>query len=177
MAEAPEGGNVLTRKIGPLPTWVWTAIVGGVIVLWALYQRSKSGSSSSGVDTAAAQASTTPPDVFMVSPNPTTPAGTGTDTTTTTGTQTTPPEQPAPTPTPTPTPGSSSTGPAPVPLKKVGTGKVRIGSSQDLYYLAKQLGVSYNALLKANPALKKYEGTGKGIPSGTTINVPKGAKV
>lgn len=40
--------NVFTRKIGPLPMWVWLAIIAAVIVLWALWSGRKSKTSSSG---------------------------------------------------------------------------------------------------------------------------------
>ena len=39
-------GNVLTRKIGPLPTYGWVAIVGGGILVWAYFAHRNSSSSS-----------------------------------------------------------------------------------------------------------------------------------
>ena len=30
------GGNVFTHRIGPLPMWVWVALIGGVIVAWSI---------------------------------------------------------------------------------------------------------------------------------------------
>jgi hypothetical protein len=59
-----------------------------------------------------------------------------------------------------------------VPVKSEGGDKVRIGSDSDLYYLAKQFGVTEKELVAANPSLKRYEGTGKAIPSGTVIANP-----
>lgn len=59
-AAPADGGGVkgaLARKIGPLPTWAWVAIIAGAIVLYELY--SSSSSSSSG--TASTAQSTTPP--------------------------------------------------------------------------------------------------------------------
>jgi hypothetical protein len=38
--------NVLTRKIGPLPTWGWVAIIGGVIIGYAYYKNRQSSSST-----------------------------------------------------------------------------------------------------------------------------------
>jgi hypothetical protein len=37
-AEQPKKGNVFTRKIGPLPMWVWLIIVGGLIIAYAWYR-------------------------------------------------------------------------------------------------------------------------------------------
>lgn len=64
--------NVLTRKLGPLPTWVWIAIIGAVVVLWAFYQRSKSKQQTSP---APGNASVTPPVIeqFQLQPAATTP--------------------------------------------------------------------------------------------------------
>ncbi len=39
----PRKENVLTRKIGPLPTWGWVAIGGGGILAWAYFKRKKGG--------------------------------------------------------------------------------------------------------------------------------------
>jgi hypothetical protein len=40
--------NAFTRKIGPLPMWVWLAIIAAVIVLWAMWSGKKSSTTSSG---------------------------------------------------------------------------------------------------------------------------------
>lgn len=40
------GGNVFTHRIGPLPMWIWVAVIGGVIVAWSLYKSRTSGQSS-----------------------------------------------------------------------------------------------------------------------------------
>jgi hypothetical protein len=39
-------GNVLTRKIGPLPGWVWAAIAVGGFYLWKKHQAASTSSSS-----------------------------------------------------------------------------------------------------------------------------------
>ena len=44
-------GNALTRRIGPLPTYGWVAIVGGIIVVWAIIAR-RNASSSQAANTA-----------------------------------------------------------------------------------------------------------------------------
>ncbi len=38
--------NVLTRKLGPLPTWVWVAIVAGLVLLYVVYEDRKSSAAS-----------------------------------------------------------------------------------------------------------------------------------
>jgi hypothetical protein len=62
--------NVLTRKLGPLPTWGWVAIGGGGILLWAWAERKKTTAtattaSSPGTDSSDLQ----PPYVFQVYPS------------------------------------------------------------------------------------------------------------
>jgi hypothetical protein len=48
----PHRENVFTRKIGPLPMWVWLVIVAGLVLLYVVWSSSKkkqsSSSSSSG---------------------------------------------------------------------------------------------------------------------------------
>jgi hypothetical protein len=52
------GGNVFTRKVGPLPMWAWMAILAGVAMAYYLYHSSKTKAASSAVaGTTAAQAS------------------------------------------------------------------------------------------------------------------------
>ena len=41
------GGNVFTRKIGPLPMWAWVAIIAAVIVGWRVYSGRKNAATSS----------------------------------------------------------------------------------------------------------------------------------
>jgi hypothetical protein len=132
-APAPSGkGNVLTRKIGPLPTWGWVSIIGGAIVVWAVYARSKAGSTTA---TAADSASTTPPDVFLVSPDSTTPAGgatTGTVITNGSGggstNTTTPPVQTTPSPGPVTTPKPPKKKPGTRLTEKVGQGGITLAT-------------------------------------------------
>jgi hypothetical protein len=143
--------NVFTRRIGPLPMWVWLLVGAAVIGGYVLLKR-RAGGGPAGGTTSAGQV---PQFVNQVYTSPGPPVAPG--------------PVPSPVPSPVPVPVDK---PKTVPLKHVGKGKVRIGSPSDLYFLAKQLGVSYDALVKANPALRKFEGTGKGVPSGTTINVP-----
>lgn len=46
------GGNVLTRKIGPLPTWAWVAIVSVILIGYA-YWRNKQAGTTATPDTTA----------------------------------------------------------------------------------------------------------------------------
>lgn len=39
-------GNVLTRKLGPLPTWAWIGIAAIAVIAWAYWRRSKQQQSS-----------------------------------------------------------------------------------------------------------------------------------
>lgn len=41
------GGNVFTRKIGPLPMWAWMGIALALAIVYYLYKKHQSGSSSS----------------------------------------------------------------------------------------------------------------------------------
>lgn len=61
--------NVMTRKIGPLPTWGWVGITGGVIVAYELY---KSRSSAAAAVSSGTGSSTVPQFVNQtyVSPGP-----------------------------------------------------------------------------------------------------------
>lgn len=47
------GGNVLTRKLGPLPTWVWVAIVATIILAWVVIRQRGSSSTATTSGTAA----------------------------------------------------------------------------------------------------------------------------
>jgi hypothetical protein len=153
--QPPRGrGNLFTRKLGPLPTWAWMAI-GLALILGYAYYKSKTTTASSGTATGT-DASQVPQFVNQ------------------TYTSVSPPSAPVAAPA---TASSGSSGNTHVPLKREPGGKARVGSEADLYNLAKQVGVSEQALVRANPRLRTYVGTGKGIPSGTVIKLPKGAKL
>src|SRR5215469_18562159 len=49
---ASGGGNVLTHKLGPLPTWLWIALAALIIVAWA-YWRNRQASNASAANTSA----------------------------------------------------------------------------------------------------------------------------
>lgn len=54
---AGSGGNVLTRKIGPLPAWAWTGIAAAILIGWALIARHQAAAD----DNSPATSSVTPP--------------------------------------------------------------------------------------------------------------------
>lgn len=70
---APGGGNVFTRKVGPLPAWGWMSIAAAGVLLIVVYEYRKGGSSSTASTSAA---DTTPPTVFEFPPE-SEPAGDG----------------------------------------------------------------------------------------------------
>lgn len=86
--------NVLTEKIGPLPTWGWLGLATASIGGWALIEHYRMATAASSTGTATG--STTPPDFVFNIQNQL------------------PPEAPAPTG-PTPKPGPPPKGPAPKP--------------------------------------------------------------
>lgn len=55
---APAKGkeNVLTRKIGPLPTWGWVAVVASLLLLYVFWSNNKSAQSSSSSGTGTGKA-------------------------------------------------------------------------------------------------------------------------
>lgn len=44
--QAPKKENVFTRKLGPLPMWVWLVIVGALILVWVFWSQHKSSKQS-----------------------------------------------------------------------------------------------------------------------------------
>jgi LysM repeat protein len=45
VADAPATGNILTRKLGPLPGWAWAAVAAGGGYLWLRHENSTSAAS------------------------------------------------------------------------------------------------------------------------------------
>lgn len=60
--ETAKKGNVLTRKIGPLPTWGWIAIGGTGILIWAFFANRNS---SQNQNQGGPQGNLTPPVVVQ----------------------------------------------------------------------------------------------------------------
>lgn len=148
---APQPDNPITRKVMGLPAFVWV----GIIALGAYLFISHRSSSSAG--------------------SPTTTGGGGTATSGATKIQKGAIQvtiQQA-----NPQPAAPVTGKSGIITDQSGnTAKVGsyTGSPGDLYNIAKALGMTEAQFLKLNPSLKKYEGTGKGVPTGTKINTGGG---
>jgi len=53
----PSGGNVFTRKLGPLPMWAWMGIALAIALLYYLYKKNTAAASST--NTSAAQTAAT----------------------------------------------------------------------------------------------------------------------
>jgi hypothetical protein len=45
--QAPSGGNVFTRKMGPLPLWAWMGIALALALVFSIWKKNKAASSSS----------------------------------------------------------------------------------------------------------------------------------
>jgi hypothetical protein len=77
---------VFTRKLGPLPTWGWIGIVGGLIVVWAMYSRSKASSTAASTTPSGIPADQVPDFINQTYVNTTAPSSTPAGGTTTTQT-------------------------------------------------------------------------------------------
>jgi hypothetical protein len=158
--------NVFTRKIGPLPMWVWVVIVGGAIVAFSLFKNKTAGATTPSTSATGTDASQVPQFVNQ------------------TYTTVSPPSAPVPGPPgpagPPGTPGAPGTPGGPVvtvpprrppgPAPAVRTERLR--HKGNLLQVAKRNNIDLEDLLEANPELKKYQGTGKMLPVGTTVRIP-----
>src|ERR1700678_3366150 len=52
-AGAKGGGNVLTKKLGPLPGWAWAALGVGAFYLWKKHEASTAAAASTATDATA----------------------------------------------------------------------------------------------------------------------------
>lgn len=52
------GGNILTRKVGPLPLWGWMAVGLAAAIAYYLYNKNKAASSSSATSTGSTTSTT-----------------------------------------------------------------------------------------------------------------------
>lgn len=155
-APARGGGNVLTRKIGPLPTWAWVAIVSAILIGWAYFRSKQAGSSTTAADTTATGTDASQVPQFVNQ----------------TYTSVTPPAAGAPPP-PAPTPGGTQ-----IPGHHV----VTASGKQTLAQIAKQYGTSpadiiaYTRKHKTHisPDEAKFLKSGKGrVPRGLVLWVPE----
>ncbi len=159
-------GNILTRKVGPLPTWGWLAIVTGGGIAYYLYSGSGSSSAlSSGTSTTSAPNAVYPINITNQIPTQ------------------------APPPVPNPKPKGPVPGPKP-PIgfppyrpphpprhrpphhkKGRGSGSLIASGHYDLQKTATGHGLTEEQLEKLNPQLRSLEGTGRPIPRGTKIRL------
>jgi LysM repeat protein len=166
------GGNVLTHRLGPLPTWVWIAIAAALIISYSWW-KSKSANAASSANTAASSTpadqvpqfvnqtytTVTPPSVNVTDNDTSAPAGGA---------------PPAPTPvktTPTPVKAPAPKPVAPKPAQPPIFNKTYVvKKGETLNSVAKSLGISRVDLAHANGL-----GTGAGLRTGQTLKVPSPA--
>lgn len=78
MAEIEEtngggGGSILTRKTGPLPNWVWMAIILLLALIYSMWKRNSAGPIAEEQDGPVVEdypGNSTPPPVFILPQNP-----------------------------------------------------------------------------------------------------------
>jgi hypothetical protein len=176
-------GNVLTRKIGPLPTWAWTGIILTPILIYAVIERKKSSSSTTAASatTGMTSASQVPQFVNQTytsvqapsAPNSTgttpvtTPVTTGPATTTTATTPTPTVSTPAPTPAPS-APVAAAAGGVVIPSEIGERANFAIGKLQSL-------GLGYQSTTGNRNPKDTYVVTAQSPAAGT--QVPKGTVV
>lgn len=171
------GGNFLTRKLGPLPTWGWMAIVLVLVVAYSFYKK-QSSSNSSTAQTAATNntpggvdSSLVPQFINQTYTNETPPAAPNV-----TVNNTLPPDQttinnniPAPVSTPTQNPKPPAPRPAPL-ASPIFNGTYKVKKGQTLQQVATQFGITREQLAHANGL-----GTGAGLRDGQILKVPNPA--
>lgn len=194
--ERSSGGNVFTKKLGPLPMWGWMAIVLGLALVYSLYKKNQS---SNATNTSAAQAAgnapggvdaslvpqfinqeyvnTTPPAAPNVTVNNTVPGPTDViippmspQPTTTPGNTQTPPAR-----TISGSPGSYTTG-LPGGLNEwTSTGKYSLNTIAKSHGMTAQQLVAVSEGAENNPLLKNYVSKGNfnaPLPAGVQIFIP-----
>lgn len=189
---APErssgGGNVFTRKMGPLPLWGWMAIVAGLALVYSLYKKNQAGSTNTmsanqasanspgGVDASLVPqfinqeyVNTSPPAAPNVTVNNTIP----TPSTTTAAVPTTPATPAANTISG--SPGSYTTG-LPGGLNEwTSTGKYSLNTVAKSHGMTAQQLVSVSEGAENNVALKNYVAKGNynaPLPAGVQVFIP-----
>lgn len=184
------GGNVFTRKIGPLPMWGWMAILGVLAVLYSYYKKSKSSSTTANTSAQQAAANSpggvdaslvpqfinqtynqeTPPPAPNVTVNNTVPAPTTTVV----------PTPPASKPTPTPStisgaPGSYSTNLPGGQNEWTSTGKYSLNTVAKSHGMTAQQLIANSESQENNVALKAYVSKGNynaPLPAGVQVFIP-----
>lgn len=194
---APErtnrGGNVFTRKIGPLPMWGWMAIAGLLAIFYYLYKKNQASKTAANTTAAANTTGSvdqslvpqfvnqtyvegTPPAAPNVTVQNTVPASTATPTT-----QPSTPVSAAPAPAQT----TTAQAPAPTPGKKVTYIKYTVRPGDTLQSLSKKYGVTVADIAHApgnvyvsgevpgNKKVGEQLGTGAGLKTGMVLNIPQ----
>ena len=148
------GGNVLTRKIGPLPTWAWVAIVSVILIGYAYWRNKQSSSATADTSADGTDASQVPQFVNQ------------------TYTSVTPPAAGPP------PPAAAAPGGTQIPGHHV----VTATGKQTLAQIAKQYGTTPAAIIAftkqhkthVSPTESKFLQSGKGkVPRGLVLWVPE----
>lgn len=176
------GGSFFSRKLGPLPTWGWMAIVGVLVLVYAYYKKSKSASAATtqtaatnntpgGVDSSLVPqfinqtyTETTPPPAPNITTNTVNSNDTNSNNTAPTDV-TIPPIASMPPPT------AKPPAPRPAPLASpIFNGTYKVKKGQTLAQIATQFGITREQLAHANGL-----GTGAGLRTGQVLHVPNPA--
>lgn len=183
--QAPErsssGGNVFTRKIGPLSMWVWMLIALILAIVYYLYKKNSSSSANTAATAAAGNApggvdsSLVPQFINQTYVNSEPPVAPNVTVNNTVplpppplpGGNTNVPAPPSTTPT---TPKSQPPTPAKPPTEPIFNGTYRVKAGQTLQDVASQFGITREQLAHANGL-----GTGAGLRTGQVLRVPNPA--
>lgn len=183
------GGSILTRKTGPMPNWVWMALILLLALGFSMWQRNKASTEpDAAVDTSTETTSLdnqTPPPVFILPQNPQPTVPVNVTITNPAPTPATPPAappvavKPAPT-SPAPKPAAPAK-PAPAQYATVTVSKYTTKNppwNSTLWGIAKHYGygaanTNFNAIWNdpKNAALKKKRGQPTKIQPGDKIYV------
>ena len=165
------GGNVFTRKVGPLPMWGWMAIILVIVVAYSYFKKQHTGTAATAAAAAAGNApggvdaslvpqfinqtytDVQPPAAPNITVNNTVPSSDNDHAPSTW----TPPTPKAPTPTPVPM----------QPSEPIFNGRYTVKKGQTLIQVAQQFGISREQLAHANGL-----GTGAGLRDGQVLVVP-----
>lgn len=149
-------GAALKDKLGPFPTWLWLLMITIAGLGWWLIEQRKSSSSTTAADTTGGQADV--PEIIIQNQEPGAQSPSGTS--------------PGPGPVISVPPtgkGPTGGGGGPAHYKFITTGKEQI--DEDVQEIANSYGMTEAQLVKLNPDLKKYVGSGKTVPSGLRLKV------
>jgi LysM repeat protein len=186
---APErttsGGNVFTRKIGPLPMWAWMGILLGVAGVYYMIKSKKSSSSSSTDQSTATNntpggvdSSLVPQFVNQTYVNPTPPAAPNVTVNKTIDSNDTNSNN-------TTTTNQATTGTKPATTTSVKYITYTVHAGDTLQSLAKKYGVTVEQIASApgnvyvsgevpgNKKVGQQLGTGAGLKTGMTLHIPQ----